>query len=288
LHFGANYTWSHTIDNSSEVFQFNGGNSVVVAQNPLDITRAEKGESGFDVRHGFSAYWVLDIPFMKEQHGILGHILGGWQLNGVTTVTSGRRFNPVMQSTSRNPYDDSTTMTAFFGAQGQMRPFSGNPKIPLAPNGTTPVGITDVDACIFYGKCGTSGGVPVLIPSPTGFYLMNDLNKGVFTPVTPNDVRFIINGPGAAIKFGTPFGNIGRNTFRGDRIESFDFSVFKTTKIGERFAIQYRFNMFNALNHPVFGIPNSIRLDNAGTTFFNFQENSGGRRTLEMAIRISF
>jgi hypothetical protein len=152
------------------------------------------------------------------------------------------------------------------------------------------VGITDVDACLFYGKCGTSGGVPILIPSSTGYYLMNDLNKSpaVFTPVTPNDVRFIINGPGAAIKFGTPFGNIGRNAFKGDRIEALDFSVFKTTKIGERFAIQYRFNMFNALNHPTFGIPNSIRLDNAGTTFFNFQENSGGRRNIEMAIRISF
>jgi hypothetical protein len=27
---------------------------------------------------------------------------------------------------------------------------------------------------------------------------------------------------------------------------------------------------------------------NAGTTFYNFKENSGGRRTIEMALRISF
>jgi hypothetical protein len=176
-----------------------------------------------------------------------------------------------------------------------MRPFHGNPNAPL-----NSVGITDVDACLFYAKCGTSaGGVPIFIPSPTGYYLLNNLNHTVagaaspiFTPVTPNDVRFIVNGAGAAQRFGTPFGNIARNLFTADRVENIDFSVFKTTRVSERVSIQYRFNMFNALNHPNFGIPNSIRLDNAGdtpsATFFNFQENSGGRRQLEMALRIMF
>lgn len=176
-------------------------------------------------------------------------------------------------------------MAAFYGSLSQMRPFSGNPKAPL-----TSVGITDVDACIFYGKCGTAGGQPLLRTSSTGFFLLNDLNKAtpVFTEVTRDNVRFIVNGPGAAQVFGIPFGDIGRNTFRGDRIENMDLSVFKTTKVGERVSVQYRLNLFNAFNHPNFGIPNSIRLDQAGTTFFNFQENSGGRRVMEMALRIMF
>ena len=285
LSYGSSYTWSHTVDNSSEVFQFNGGNSNVVAQNPLDITRGERSDSGFDARHVFNAYFVWDIPVMKEQRGVLGHLLGGWQLNGVVRLQTGLPFNPIQQATTRNPYEDSTVMAAFYGSQSQFRPFSANPTAPL-----TSVGITDVDACIFYAKCGTASGQPLLIRSSTGFYLLNDLNKAVpvFTPVTPDKVRFIVNGPGAAQIFGTPFGDVARNSFRGDRIEAFDLSVFKTTKIGERVAVQYRLNMFNAFNHPNFGIPNSIRLDQAGTTFFNFQENSGGRRTIEMALRITF
>jgi hypothetical protein len=266
------------------VFQFNGGNSNVVAQNPLDITRGERGNSGFDARHVFNGYWVWDLP-MKDQKGVIGHILGGWQLNGIFRIQSAARFNPIQQATTRNPYDDSTVMAGFFGSQGQMRPFYGNTSAPVGL-----VGITDIDACVFYAKCGAAGGVPIFRPSSTGFYLLNDLNKAtpVFTTVTPNDVRFIVNGPGSAKFFGTPFGNVSRNSYVGDRIENLDFSVFKTTRVTEKVAVQYRLNLFNALNHPNFGTPNSIRLDQAGTTFFNFQENSGGRRQIEMALRITF
>ncbi|HZM89005.1 MAG TPA: carboxypeptidase regulatory-like domain-containing protein [Blastocatellia bacterium] len=285
LTYGASYTWSHTIDNSSEVFQFNGGNGNVVAQNPLDVTRGERSHSGFDVRNVFNAFWVWDIPVMRSQKGVLGHLLGGWQLNGVLGVRNAVRWNPLQQSTTRNPYEDNAFQNFTASGIGQMRPFSGSPNAPLST-----VGITDVDACIFYAKCGASGGVPIFIPSSTGFYLLNDLNKAtpVFTAVKPGDVRFIVNGPGAAQVFGTPFGNIARNLLTGDRVENLDFSVFKTTRVTERVSVQYRLNMFNALNHPNFGIPNSIRLDQAGTTFNNYQENSGGRRSLEMALRIMF
>jgi outer membrane receptor protein involved in Fe transport len=286
LSFGFNYTWSHAIDNSSEVFSFAGGNSVTVSQNPLDLTRDEKGESGFDARHVTSFYWVWELPWMRDQKGILGRIAGGWQLSGIGRIQSERRFTP-LQLAGRNPYEDTTFLLTFIGGNSHLRPFGGNPNAPK-----NRVAITDIDACLFWGFCGTSGGQPILRRSSTGFFLVNDLNRfdasgsRIFTPVTSDDVRFIINGPGAAQRFGTPFGNIGRNTFRGDRIEALDLSVYKTTRITERVAIQYRFNMFNALNHPTFGIPNSINLENAGTTYFNFQENSGGRRVLEMALRV--
>jgi hypothetical protein len=134
---------------------------------------------------------------------------------------------------------------------------------------------------------------PNLRRSSTGFYLLNDINNSPatnrrLTPVSPNDVRFILNGAGAARMFGTPFGNVGRNTFLGDRNENVDLSIFKDFRITERFQLRYRLQMLNAFNHPNFGTPNSIALDNAGTTFFNFQENSGGRRTISMGLRLSF
>jgi outer membrane receptor protein involved in Fe transport len=289
---GLTYTWSHAIDNSSEVFAFNGGNSVAVAQNPLDLTRAERGNSGFDARHVFTANFIWDLPFFREQKGIIGRVLGGWQFNGIVLVQPGRPFTPVHQLASRNPYEDAVFMNNFFGSGSHFRPFSGNPEAPLGS-----VGITDVDACLFFTtRCGETGTVRNLRTSPTGFYSMADLNRGVFTSVTPNDVRFIINGPGAAMRFGTPFGDVARNMFLGDRNERVELSVFKTFRITERFRLQYRLQMFNAFNHMNFGIPNSIILDNAGTTFFNFQENDGslldptyqGRRVITMGLSFIF
>ncbi len=280
LIYGFSYTFSKALDNSSEVFSFAGGNSVAVSQNPLDLTRIEKGYSGVDVPHSFTMNVIYELPFMREQKGILGRIIGGWQVNGTARVQNGIRFTPTHPVSARNPYEDSGFINTFFGGS-QLRPFWGNTSAPV-----TAVGITDVDACIFYARCGATGGVPILRRSSTGYYLMSDLNRNVFTPVSPSDVHFIVNGPGAAAKFGTPFGTVSRNSYQGDRIETVDLSIFKTFRITERVNFQYRLEMYNAFNHPIFGIPNSINVDNLN--FFNFKENDGGRRVISMGLRVRF
>jgi outer membrane receptor protein involved in Fe transport len=280
--YGFTYTFSKNLDNASEVFNFAGGNSVAVAQNPLELTGRERSYSGTDVPHSFTANFIWTMPFMSSQKGILGRVVGGWQLNGVLRVQNGVRFTPT-QLSGRNPYEDTSYMTAFIAAVSHLRPFAGNPNAPRDS-----VAISDVDACLFYSLCGTSGGNPILLRSSTGYYRMSDLNLATrtFTPVSPNDVRFILNGPGSAVRFGTPFGSLARNTEQADRIETVDFSIFKTFKITERTNLQYRLQMINALNHPVFGVPASQSLDNR--LFYNFQETNGGRRVLSMSLRFQF
>jgi outer membrane receptor protein involved in Fe transport len=280
--YGLTYTYSKNLDNSSEVFAFGGGNSVTIAQNPLDLTRNERGYSGLDVPHSFTANFIWNLPFMTEQKGILGRVVGGWQLNGTLRVQNAVRWTPT-QLLGRNPYEDAAYISGILGGQSHFRPFAGNPS--AAPNR---VAISDVDACLFYSLCGASGGNPILLRSSTGYYLMSDLNLATrtYTPVSPSDVRFIINGPGSAVRLGTPLGSLARNTEFGDRIETMDFSVFKTFKITERTNLQYRLQMINALNHPIFGIPNSISVDNRN--FYNFQENNGGRRVISMSLRFQF
>ncbi|MGH9935078.1 MAG: TonB-dependent receptor domain-containing protein, partial [Blastocatellia bacterium] len=187
--YGFSYTFSKSIDNSSEIFNFAGGNSVAVAQNPLNLTRDERALSGNHIPHSFTMNFLWTLPFMKEQKGVIGKIAGGWQLNGTGRVQSGRLFTPTHRLPTLNPYEDAIFMDAFFGNSSHFRPFSGNTKAPLGS-----VAITDVDACIFYGLCGTQGANPILRTSPTGYFLMADLNRRdaqnnrIFTPVTPNDV----------------------------------------------------------------------------------------------------
>jgi hypothetical protein len=168
-----------------------------------------------------------------------------------------------------------------------VRPFTGNPK--ADPRSAA---ITDIDAALR----GLTNGY---IPSPTGFYSLNAFNQGRgAVPVSINDVRFIINGPGAAMRFGTPFGTEPRNSLRGPITNQLNLSIFKTFTIPESIKLQLRLEMFNALNHPNPGagtasgdsIPpgNGLFVDFAGSTFNERGEFTYARRIIQLGMRLIF
>ena len=70
------------------------------AQNPFCINRCERPLSQIDRRHAFSANFIWDLPWMKAQKGFVGHVLGGWQLNGVYLAVSGEPYTPASSSTA--------------------------------------------------------------------------------------------------------------------------------------------------------------------------------------------
>jgi len=55
---------------------------------------ADYGPSQLDRRHVLSVNYVYELPFFREQHGLVGHALGGWQLSGITSFASGTPFTP--------------------------------------------------------------------------------------------------------------------------------------------------------------------------------------------------
>src|SRR5437867_8399939 len=54
------------------------------------------------------------------------------------------------------------------------------------------------------------------------------------------------------------FGNVGRDSFRGPGMWNVDTSLFKRIPLKEQVNLQFRAEVFNALNHPNFGHPNLI------------------------------
>jgi hypothetical protein len=86
------------------------------------------------------------------------------------------------------------------------------------------------------------------------------------------------------------FGNEGRNAFNGPGNWNFDASFFKMTAIKERLKLEYRFEAFNALNHPQFGDPNTTL--NAGTfgkiTTVATASTATGARVLQMGLKLIF
>lgn len=91
LSAGAHYTWSAYIDDASEIFNPSVSGEVAVSQDSFN-RRADRGRSTYDRPHRFSANVVYDVPIFTEQTGLLGHVLGGWQVNAFITLQSGPPF----------------------------------------------------------------------------------------------------------------------------------------------------------------------------------------------------
>ena len=75
------FTWSKTLDNVSEIFATGtAGNTLFASQNPFQTGDAERSISGLDIPKAWTILFTEQIPFFREQHGLLGHMLGGWSI----------------------------------------------------------------------------------------------------------------------------------------------------------------------------------------------------------------
>jgi Carboxypeptidase regulatory-like domain len=76
------YTWSRALDEATE---FRG----VIPLDGINLNQ-EYGNSDFDTRNNFTAYWTYEIPGSSHGPKILTH---GWQLSGLLSLHSGQPFN---------------------------------------------------------------------------------------------------------------------------------------------------------------------------------------------------
>jgi outer membrane receptor protein involved in Fe transport len=283
LSIGASFTYSKALDNASEIFAFAEN---AAGQNPFNIGDAEKGLSGQHRKYSSSFNFLYEFPFLKNQEGIIGRVLGGWQLNGIYYLASGRRFTPQQNFNRLNvaaSYEDATWDSSFIGLDS-LRPFAGNRDAPK-----NSVGISQIDATFLYPN--------VAAQDLNGFYSLNELNKGHVVVVTPKDVRLILNGPGAAKIFNTPFGNVARNSEAGPTLNDLNLGVFKNFRITERFKLQFRVDSYNALNHKNPGVgfnaggdfPTNT-IESAGSTdgYYDFGALAGARRAWQFGLKLLF
>jgi hypothetical protein len=91
------------------------------------------------------------------------------------------------------------------------------------------------------------------------------------------------------------FGNAGRNTVIGPRTNIADFSIVKSTKIDERFRLQFRSEFFNIFNHPNFALPNVTVNSSAFGTIASTPDvaignplGDGGPRLVQFALKLVF
>ena len=96
ISLGANYVYSHSIDNSSSIGG-NGGTGLSIAQNWQNLL-AEESNSSFDIRHKLSGDFLYELPFGPDTHllttGWEGHALAGISLSGSFEFATGEPLTP--------------------------------------------------------------------------------------------------------------------------------------------------------------------------------------------------
>jgi len=270
LLFTANYTFGKVLDNVTEgglgdYFNTNAyaGNysGVMDIQHPkLDRARAE-----FDVRHRFTFSGIYDLPGPKGG-GAKEKILGGWQLNGIITLQSGR------------PFDVDCVLAWYSGCDFNMDgDFYARPNLPA-----------NMKLSGFSNQQLRSGlfGNPNLTFSFGGFgYSRTSAAIQTFCP----------NGLNSILDYLDPFtapvciplgqnGNMGRNIFAGPAFKDIDFAIFKNTKVGEKLNIQFRAEAFNLFNRVNLYNPNG----NMGSPQFGQSTAAFPSRQMQLSLRFIF
>jgi hypothetical protein len=98
------YTWSHSIDNVPNAF---GGAANGPIPQDIRFRDADRGSSGFDIRHRLTHSMNYELPFGRNKqfnitNRALDAIAGGWQTNTIITLQSGLPFTPVITGNPSN------------------------------------------------------------------------------------------------------------------------------------------------------------------------------------------
>ena len=109
------YTYSHSIDNSSDRYDGAFVNTYNLANN--------RASSNFDLRHNLAISYVYALPFFKGS-GLTHHVLGGWQVSGITIAQTGTPFSV----TNGTDFGDAAGVANGVGT-GSRPDFVGNPQV---------------------------------------------------------------------------------------------------------------------------------------------------------------
>jgi hypothetical protein len=313
----AGYTYSRNTDNVSEIFATGtAGNTLFAAQNPFQTGSTENSTSGLNIPNAMTVTFTENIPFFREQHGLIGHILGGWAFSASYLYGSGQPYTPRQGGVFTNVnskvaatgnYFDTNYVTAFVG--DAARPFYGNPS---APAGNVAIACGDLVSLLGAASVpcvtlfGATGNLQLLsfnalnapqACDPRGFLRGSACTTLNLVPVTKDQVRFIINMHTAQSIFGTPFGNVPRNVLADAPSNRLDASIIKNFKVGERNNFQVRMTAINALNHFNYSSidPN---MEDAGITpaftsnfglgFANPAQTTANGRVVSLSARFTF
>lgn len=169
------------------------------------------GPSSFNTPQMFVMNYVYALPFYKDQRGLTGHLLGGWELSGITTIQSGQ---------SQYAWQANDPWQLVNIPNSGTAPYCSTPPCPLYPGG---LGMGASTINIFPDQIGN--------PHLANRSIMEYFNTSAFTDAVGH------------------FGSTRPGAFLGPGFQIWDMSLFKNIHIAERVGLQLRLETFNTFNH---------------------------------------
>jgi len=204
----------------------------------------------------FGLTLVYEIPFQKNQHGIVGHLLGGWLASTTYRYTTGQPYTTV-QFTNGSLCDPTSTLSGTYDA---CRPILGDKSLPLSSVGQYCDGTPFT--CVVDPTTGTAQPLGTLVAfgdACLGTY--DPTTQTGCTPATINGAHWIHNDGASAAFLGTPYAGAPRDILRGQPISTANLSFFKDTKINERLTLEFQAQVFNIMNTQFRGVPDPVMDD---------------------------
>jgi len=234
------YTYAHCIDDAS---------GLRVNSNPFSA-KYDRSNCDTDVRHRYVGSAIYQLPFFRDQHGFIGHLLGGFSIASVVSLQTGL------------PFDIVDTGDRSLTGAGDDRPDYIGGTVKFADPRSNSFG----KANSYFD--GTGGGTA----------------DGAGNP----NFRRVGSGGSAALGAGR-YGTLGRNVFHGPGILNTDLSISKQTHITEHQSLMFRFEAFNFFNHGQFFNPgNSGSVNDIASPTFGQVIFARDPRLVQLSLHYTF
>ncbi len=245
----ANYTYGRALSD------FDGDNSILTNDTRASsVNNPDYSEQEIMPRHLFKANWIYELPFGKGKSfgtgkGIIGTLISGWQFGGIVNWRSGRPLSIVsgIGTFHRASISDDNTVNL-------SQPFTSSELQGLT-------GRQDIAGNIFWFD-------PCL-----------SFNSGA-NCTDPNAVQGLFQLPNVG-----ELGELDQTPIFGPSRLKVDFNLSKRTQITESTNLEFRWEVFNALNNVNFCTPTTNILS---ASFGQTTCTITNPRLMQFALKLNF
>jgi len=251
----SNFTWSKALGTGSSIQAI----SASTVADPFDFSHSY-GLQPWDRRFVYNMFVVYQPPVYKGQHGIVGHVLGGWTFAPIFSAGSGLPLAILTNNSSSQSFGEADGSGNFFATSSQA--IGSQPGETAVLTGSYNQG-NSRHSTSGSGGFGSAGTQNIFSDPQAAFSLFR-------TPILGLDTGHLSGG-----------GNI-----RGLPFWNMDMSVRKAINITERFSAEFTGIFTNVLNHnqmidPILDLTNP-------SSWGVLSGQANDPRRMEFGIRVRF